>query len=71
MFKCIHKKTEKVRKAEYFFLGPKNIWVSKSQTIPITFIIGRKRVWFKLVPKKWVLKAQDEEKVYVPRPKIT
>jgi len=32
------------------YVGPKKIWVPKSQTVPIADILGRKRPGFKLVP---------------------
>ncbi|KAL5176822.1 hypothetical protein HKD37_08G022685 [Glycine soja] len=55
-FRCIHKKNQ----------------MSKGTNIvPITNILGKKRPWFKLVSRQWMLTTLDGGKVYVPRPKAT
>ena len=53
------------------YVGPKRIWVPKSQIIFVADILGRKRMRFKLVPGQWMFMTHDGQKVYVPRRKAT
>ena len=46
------------------YVGPKTIWVPKSQIVPIADILGRKRPGFKLVLGQWMLITHDGRKVY-------
>jgi len=71
-FRCIHKKEQMYRKV----MGtnatkPKKIWVPKSEIIPTTNILGRKRSMFKLIPRQWLLMTHDGGNFYVPRPKTS
>jgi len=58
MFKCIHKKKHMSKDTKY--VGPKRIWVPKSQIVFVADILGRKRLGFKLVPGQFMLTTHDE-----------
>ena len=47
MFRCIHNKNQMSKGTNN--VGPKKIWVPKSQIILIANILGKKRPRFKLV----------------------
>jgi len=68
-FRCIHKNKQMSKGTNV--VGPKKIWVPKFCIVPITDILGRKRLGFKLVPKLWLLTTHDGGKVYVPQPKAS
>ena len=46
--------------------GPKNIWVPKSQKIPITYLLDSRKETPVIVLGQWLLTTYDRRKVYVP-----
>ena len=59
-FKCIHKKKQMSKGTDY--VGPKKIWVPKSQIVHVIDILGRKSPGFKMVPGQWMLTTHDRGK---------
>ena len=44
------------------YVGPKKIWVPKSQIVHVIDILGRKSPGFKMVPGQWMLTTHDRGK---------
>ena len=47
--------------------GPIDVWVPKSQVVPITNIFNPTKETHIMVPGQWVLVTRDRRKVYITR----